>query len=178
MTQTSNLKSLSITNMDATPVIPVSTGEGKDAELRVVNDWVAPLSGDSTSSTYKLCRFPTYAKVKHVILYSTIATAGSGDLNVVFSDSTVDGTPANLQGTIPQISSANNKLFGAATSLVGIAQKDMVFLGSFTPANSQQHLWEVLGYTVDPGGFFDIQVNITTQVTTGGLLNIEVQYAV
>lgn len=179
MTQTSNLKASAITDMDATPVKPVTTGEGKPAELKLVNDYVTAVSGDDTSSTYKLVRFPTYAKVKKVVIMSKIASAGSGDVNVVFSDSTNDGTPANLQGTIPQVSNADNKLFGAAQSLVlSGANTDFTWKNTYTPPMANQHMWEALGYTSDPGGFFDIQINITTGVTTGGVVHCEVQYAV
>ncbi|HLZ08457.1 MAG TPA: hypothetical protein VKT80_07720, partial [Chloroflexota bacterium] len=47
---------------------------------------------------------------------------GSADLNIVWSDSTADGTSVTNQGTVPQISSANNKLFGSALSLVSLSR--------------------------------------------------------
>lgn len=180
MTQTSTLDGVAITNLDATPVVPVTTGEGVAAVLRSTNDFVTALSADSTSSVYKLVRIPTYAKVKSVKLWSAVASAGAGDFNVCFSDSAVDGTPPGYQGTIPQISSANNKLFGAAQSIVSTLAAgpvDMTFKGSYTLANKNQPLWQVLGYTVDPGGFFDIQINVTTQITTGGAVGLEVVFS-
>jgi len=180
MTQTSTLDGVAITNSDAMPTVANTTGEGSAAVLRSINDYVTPLSADSTSSVYKIVRFPTNAKVKSVKIWSAIATAGSGDINVAFSDSTVDGTPGAYQGTIPQISAANNKLFGAAQSLVstlGAGPLDKTFSGTYTLLNKNQPMWQVLGFATDPGGFFDIQVNITTQITTGGVLGCEVVFS-
>ena len=115
------------------------------------------------------------------MLYSAVASAGAADFNVAFSDSTTDGTSSTNQGTIPQVSSANNKLFGAATALTGIsatAGTDITFANTFTHENSKQPLWKVLGYTTDPGGYFDIQANVTTQITTGGIIAMRVTYTV
>src|ERR1700682_1631522 len=90
------LKSLSITNLDNVPVIPNTIGEGAPGYLWNVNDYVSPVSADDTTSTYRLCRFPTNAKVKKLWIYSTIATAGAGDIDIAFSDSTSDGTQQSL----------------------------------------------------------------------------------
>lgn len=178
------LTSLSITNLDGSPIIANTIGEGAQGVLRNVSDFVSPVTGDDTTSTYRLCRIPTSAKVKSVKIYSTIASAGSGDIDIAFSDSTTDGTPPALAGGVVQITGpADNKLFGAAQSLVlaGV-NTDFTFKGTFTPAMQNQPLWKVLvglgatQFSADPGGFFDIFVKITTAVTTGGLLSAEVNF--
>lgn len=179
-----NLKSTSITNLDASPVVANTIGEGGPGFMTVINDFVTPVSADDTTSTYRLCRIPTNAKVKAVYIESAIATAGSGDIDIAFSDSTTDGTPASLQGGIVQITGpADNKLFGAAQSLVGTGQRvDFTFKGTFVPSHQNLPLWAVLvalgatQFTTDPGGFFDIFVKITTTITTGGVLAAEVWY--
>jgi hypothetical protein len=179
-----NLTSLSITNLDASPIVANTIGEGAQGVLRNVSDFVLPVSGDDTTSTYRLARIPTNAKVKSVKIFSTIATAGSGDIDVAFSDSTTDGTPSSLAGGIVQITGpVDNKLFGAAQSLVlaGV-NTDFTFKGTFTPAMQNKPLWQVLvglgatQFTADPGGFFDIFVKITTGITTGGILAAEVNF--
>jgi hypothetical protein len=179
-----NLKSASITNLDASPQVSNTIGEGGPGYLTVINDSVTTVSGDDTTSTYRLCRIPTNAKVKAVYIESAIATAGSGDIDIAFSDSTVDGTQQALAGGVVQITGpVDNKLFGAAQSLVGTGQRvDFTFKGTFTPAMQNQPLWQVLvglgatQFTADPGGFFDIFVKITTGITTGGILSGEVWY--
>jgi hypothetical protein len=182
-----NLKSLSITNLDASPVIANSVGEGAPGPMRQVSDFVTTVSGDDNTSTYRLCRFPTTAKVKSVKIYSLIATAGSGDVDVAFSDSTTDGTQQSLAGLtnpVVQITGpADNKLFGSAQSLVlaGV-NTDFTFKGTYTPAMQNIPMWNNLvglgatQFTADPGGFFDLYVKITTGITTGGVLSGTVDF--
>jgi len=98
------LKSAPITSLDATPIVQNQTGEGASGKLITQNDYVAVTTAVAQFSTYRMARFPTNAKVKHVWLYTkgvdtTTAPAGL-DVNVAFSD-TFDGTPQALQGTIP-----------------------------------------------------------------------------
>lgn len=99
------LKSTSITNLDATPIVFPTVGEGAGGQLRVKTDVVSPTTAIATFATYRLARIPTNSKVKKVQLYtsggdSTTAPAGM-DVNIAFSDSTADGTPVSFIGTIP-----------------------------------------------------------------------------
>jgi hypothetical protein len=183
---TEALKSTPITNLDASPPVMNSSGQGAPGVLRSVNGHVAATTGVTSGSTYRLVRIPTNACVKHVLLTNAaLSTSTAADIDVAFSDSTTDGTPASLQGTIPQISAADNKLFGAAVAMSS-AQKnqDQTFAGSFTTDHQNIPLWSVLnslgslGWTSDPGGFFDILVKTTATVTAGGDISIEVQYVV
>jgi len=181
MSQASVLKSQSITNLDSTPVITNTSGEGSGASMLTISDTVSPVSGDTTSSIYNFVRIPTTAHVKSVKFYSTgVASAGAADINVRFSDSQVDGTPTSLQGTIPQISSANNKLFGAAVSILAVNGLDVTYnnITNYPYGSENAPLWAVLGYTADPGGFLDIVMYVTTAVTTGGTIDLKVDYSV
>ena len=175
------LDSAVLTGLNTAPITAAQAGRGGPALPRRVSDFITVNSGDSIASTYRLCRLPTFAKVKSVIVASMVATAGSADINIAFSDSTFDGTSAANQGTVPQMAAANNKLFGAAVSLVGTGQKvDCTFLNTTNyPVNSPTlSLWEVLGYATNPGGMFDIFLKVTTAITTGGLIYIDVTYDV
>ena len=184
MAQASFLKSQSITNLDSTPVVQNTSGEGGAASLLQVSDTVSPLSGDEITpsvSTYSFVRIPTNAHVKKVVLNSvSVASAGAADFNVRFSDSQVDGTSQSLQGTIPQISASNNKLFGAAQSILAGLNTDLTYanITNFPLGSINIPLWSVLGYTSDPGGWFDIVAYLTTAVTTGGTLELKVDYTV
>jgi len=182
-----NLKSLAITNLDATPVVANTIGEGAPGYEKVLTDFTTPVSADDTTSTYRMCRFPSNAKVKDLKIYSAIATAGSADIDVAFSDSTTDGTQQALAGGIVQLAGpVDNKLFGAAKSLVATVAAGPIianaFQGTFTPAMQNIPMWQnlvTLGatqFTSDPGGYFDILVKITTAVTTGGTLSCELRY--
>lgn len=175
---TSALKSQQITDLDASPVVRNDAGRNAAGIVRMVTGGVTAVDADDTSSVYKLVRVPSNAVIKKVTIMSRIATAGSADINVAYSDSTTDGTQPSLQGTIPQISAANNKLYGAAQSLVlsGVPTPFTFKNAYMTNARLEQPLWQVLGLTTDPGGFFDIQANITTAVTTGGQVSCAVEY--
>lgn len=181
---TEALKSTPITNLDSGLV--QTSGQGAPGVLRTVNGHVATTTGVTSGSTYRLCRIPTNACVKQVLLSNGAAGAtGAVDIDVAFSDSTTDGTPASLQGTIPQVSAADNKLFGAATAITS-AQKnlDVTFGNTFTTDHQNIPLWQVLnalgtlGWTVDPGGFFDILLKTTATLAAGGDVAIEVRFVV
>ena len=185
MTQQSLLSSPSITNLDASPPSYTlnTTGEHAPGFLQFVGDWVTCLNGDDNTSIYRMVRIPTTAKVKKVRLLSDVATAGSADIEVAYSDSTTDGTVQANLGAIVQVSAADNKLFASAFSLVaaeGTNEEplDVTWLNTFTPAMSCQPLWAALGLSVDPGGMFDIIIRVTTGVTTGSILYLSCEYVV
>jgi len=171
------LKGGGVTAYDTIPTVFPTTGKGSPGRLRKQTDYATASAGASVGSTYRLARIPTNAVVKEVKLYS-VAQGGSAavDINVAFSDSTFDGTPVGLQGTIPQISSANNKLFGSATSLVSAVNADVTYANGFTFANRSDALYKALGYTADPGGYFDILLVVTGALTNGGVVGVDVNF--
>ena len=184
------LKSLGITNLDASPYIPQTTGEGAVAREHIANDQLTVGSGDSIGSIYRMVRIPTNAKIKRVDLFSAVATGGSADIDVAFSDSLIDGTQAILQGQIVQFTGpVDNKLFGVGQSIVSTLAAGPLtktFANTFTPAHQNLPLWQVLInlgvvsptlFAFDPGGFFDIVLKVTTGITTGGVVSMEVRYA-
>lgn len=179
------LKSNSVTNLDAQPIVVMTTGEGAIGRLKAQHDVVNPTSAIAQFATYRLSRFPTDSKVKHVWMYTsgleaqTTATA-SLDVNVAFSDSTTDGTPTVLQGTIPSNkhdgtslsyqgttgystgytnSGTGNKIFGDALlqGVKGIVKyQEITYLNTtatagFFPANALDNLWDVFGFVNSQG---------------------------
>lgn len=108
---TDAIKSQSITNLDATPIVPNSSAQGAPGRRVVVDDFCATtVTGlQSTGSYYKLVRIPTGAIIKSVRVFSDKALDAKAsaptlglDFNLAFSDSTDDGTPTYLQGLVPQ----------------------------------------------------------------------------
>jgi hypothetical protein len=182
---TEALKSTSITNQDASPIVANTIGEGAPGLMRCANDRVASTAAVTIGSTYRTVRIPTNAKVKRVLL-SCAAHGGATafDVDVAFSDSTTDGTQPSLQGGIVQITGpVDNKLFGSAlTAVSALKNSDITFSGTFTTTHQNQPLWQVLvnlgatQFTADPGGFFDIVLKSTATDTSGGDLAIEVDY--
>jgi hypothetical protein len=206
------LKSLSITGLDTIPIVPQTTGMGAPGRLFIVDDVVGPTTAtglQTAKSSYRLCRFPTIAKIKSVIL-ATDAALDTGthalvfDINVAFSDSTVDGTPANVQGLIPTTAktgatttlaaySAPNVIFGTSNNTsasVAQARTQLVFNGTTATwswaAITSQPLWQTFGFVdgagrpADPGGYFDLFLVNSTVAGTGAAGNIycSVEYVV
>lgn len=178
------LKSTSITNLDASPVIQNTMGEGAAGFMQKVSDFATTTSGVLLGSTYRLCRFPSTAKIKSV-KFTCAALGGSTafDIDIAHSDSTTDGTQPSLQGTIPQISSADNRLFGAAVSAAtALTFSDVTFSGTFTNVHRNTPIWNVLvllgvtTFTADPGGSFDILLKSTATNTSGGAVMIDVDF--
>lgn len=182
---TEALKSTSITNSDANPIVTNTPGEYAAGAVLAASDLVSSTGGVTVGSTYKVLRIPTNAKIKQV-LFSCAAHGGASafDIDIGYSDSATDGTPANLQSTIVQISAADNKLFGAAVSAVSaLKDSDVTFSGTFTAVHRNLPLYQVLlnlGTTDwtsgDPGGMFDIILKSTATDTSGGDLDLLVYY--
>ena len=192
---TEALKSNPIVNLDSFPIVANTTGEGDDGMMRTVNGHIAATAGVTSPSTYRMVRIPTNAKIKHVLLRSVAQGGASAvDVDIAFSDSTVDGTQqsfATLANTVVQITGpVDNKLFGSATSLVSAvgtataAYAEITFGNTFTTDMTNIPLWQVLvnlgatQFTSDPGGFFDILLKSTATITNGGDIAVEVQYCV
>lgn len=175
MTQTSHLKSPAITNLDTIPPFTTSTGEGSQGYLREISGFVTTVSADAALSTYQLVRIPTNAKVKRLALAWGAAGAGKVQVGLYYSDSTVDGTaPANQGLVVP----TNGVAFFAsdidltsASGYVDETVQNQATGGANTPALVNTPLWQAVGLTSDPGGFFDIVATVhTTAITTGALL--------
>lgn len=202
---TEALKSSTVTNLDATPVIVATSGEGAAAGMRTVEDNTTTTTNNDAGSTYRMARFPVTAKVKHVWLYlgdvdSNAAAAWTADVNVAFSDSTVDGTPTNLQGLIPTSSlngttttvasyTSPNKLFGsaiAASNSGAVKYQEVTYTGTFLPADRLNPLWNYFGFTNNagnaqsPGGNFDILIYAAHSAATAhaGVLGVEVDFVI
>lgn len=162
------LSSLQIVNLDATPPVIATAGEGGPGEWEVITSSVAHTTafGSATKNTSQQARFSVDAKVKNVWMYTTGLDSSSSqtltlDVNVAFSDSATDGTPVYLQSGIPGSAltgatttlasySSPNKMFGAALTVAasGAQQwEEITFLGTYTPAMREIPMWANLGGT-------------------------------
>lgn len=169
---TSALKSASITNLDAIPVVPNTTGEGSPGYLREVSGFVTPVAADAAGSTYRFVRIPTNAKVKHLFLHSGAQGAGAIQIGVYYSDSTVDGTAAANQGLVVPTTGVNffaqDVSLAAAIPSTDEVMQNLATAGANNPTLLNTQLWSALGLLSDPGGYFDIVGTVhTTAITTG-----------
>lgn len=173
------LKSVSITALDimnasAGPIQAVTSGEGAAGFLKETGDYVTPTAAglDNTGSTYKLVRLPFNAKVKDITLYSdgplATDTTLTLDVGAYYSDSTVDGTPAALQGTAISVNCFAAVLTGFQSSAVG----PVYALSNFPVLERNEYLWSALGLSSNPGGFVDVVVAVHTADSTGASHNL------
>lgn len=164
----------------------------------------------TVGSTYRMVRFPSNAKIKGVHYATSVpldtnsSPALAIDFNICFSDSTTDGTQAEFQGQIPTTAgntvtpissySSPNKLFGTYTVTSHTAgvlpQIDLTLNGitSTYPLSeiTSTELWSLFGFenpygvALDPGGFFDLLLYVSTAAATGaaGILYTKVDFVV
>lgn len=172
---TEALKSTAITNLDATPVVPNTTGEGAPGNLREVGGYVTVSASMAATSTYRLVRVPTNAKMKHLFFESEAQGAGKFNLSLYYSDSTVDGTPPSVQGII--VPTTGDAFFASDIDCASAVKSidEINESGNNPVSNRNKQLWDAAGLTSDPGGFFDIVAVVhTTDVTTGtGKLGVQ-----
>lgn len=171
------LKSASITNLDAAPIVPNTAGKGAAGYLWQVNDYATVSALASQTSTYKMVRLPTVAKVKSVVFESEAQGAGAFDIGVSYSDQPIDGTPSALAGTV-----IDANFFASAVAVTSIVNPTNVTnesgAGNYTLDKRNMPLWQALGLTVDPGGFFDIVCTVVSaDITTGtGKMGISAEF--
>lgn len=171
-----HVKSASITNLDATPVVQPTAGEGGSAPLKYIDGYSTAVASSSVDATYQLVRVPSNAKIKKIILESEAQTAGAFDFGVYYATDGVGGRPAALLAA----AAISRALFGSAISCAAaVLPTDITNeSGAYTLDKRTQPLWQAAGLTSDPGGFFDIVATVTTTaVTTGtGKFGISVSY--
>lgn len=171
-------KSTSLTNLDATPVVQNTAGAGAAGRLKHVNDYLtAPTNaaGTANANINRLVRVPTTAKVKFVYTEGAAQTKGAYNVGVYYSDSTVDGTAAANQGLEANSSKAffaSSQSFASAVARTDVTNQS----GTYTVAKRNQPLWQAIGLTTDPGGYFDICATSVATVSVAGLLACEVGY--
>lgn len=175
---TSALKSTPITNLDATPVVKPTAGEGGPGEVRAVTGYVTAVASDAAGSTYQLVRVPSNAKMTSLIFSSEAQTAGKVQLGLYYSTSTVDGTQSSKQGTVIDVKFFSDDIDCASAVLPG--EKLFNTGGTNTLDKWGKRLWDAAGLTSDPGGYFDIVATVhTTAITTGtGKIGVMALYQV
>lgn len=180
MAAETNIKSNHITNLDATPMVLNTSGQGAVGNPRELDDYaaVAATPIQSAGSYYRMLRIPSSAKLK-VLTLSTNKALDSGtptlafDIGLAWSDSTIDGTLPALQGLIPTTAndgsttttfaaySSPNKIFGGITAAqltnsAAYNSGNLLFNGltsGYTMAKlASQPLWQIFGY-VDGRGY-------------------------
>lgn len=174
------LKSTQITNLDASPVVANTAGSGASANLKTISATILPTDAKTAPSFYKMVRLPWHAKIKHVYVQAAAATDFDADIGIYYSDSTVDGTPAALQGTVL---TGNVDFFAAAFDFDAaiVAMIDVAYLNpseGYLITDNNGEFWAAAnsGLTSNPGGYFDVVLTTTVTNSVPLAIYLEVQY--
>ena len=167
-------QSTSITNRQATIVVPNPTGAGAGGKLINVSDSVVLAASQDAASTVRILRVPTNAKVKQVILVSQAQTQGTFDLGVYYPTDGPTGKADLLANTIISDFFAQDIDLTSAYGPTDVTSQST----QYTIDLWNKPLWQALALASDPGGEFDIVLSVvTTAVTTGlGIVGLSVNY--
>jgi hypothetical protein len=171
-----HVKSTFITNADASPSVANTTGEGGPGRLVAIEGSAVAVASSSADATYQLVRVPSNCKIKRIVFDGAAQGAGKFDLGLYYATDGENKAPTALLAA-----AAINQAFFAAVidNASAVVARDVTNDGgTYTIDKRTQPLWQAVGLSSDPGGFFDIVATVkTTAVTTGtGRFGISVSY--
>jgi hypothetical protein len=161
-----HVKSTFVTNLDASPVVIPTAGEGGPQNLQSVEGSAVAVASSSADATYQLCRIPSDCKVKSLLFESAAQGAGAFDVGLYYATDGVIGKPTALlaAAAIDQDFFATVIDCASAVAITEIVNES----GTYTSDKRTQPIWQAVGLSADPGGNFDIVATVkTTAVTTG-----------
>lgn len=163
-----NTKSDVITNRDAIPTV-LNNPSSTFAPLQESSSSVSLVSGDSIASVYRMCSVPSNARISSLKLSCTAVTTCTADIGV-YRVTGVDGTA----GAVVDVD-----YFASAQSLASILINSDVINESTTntPLKQNLPLWQAVGESVDPGGFYDICVTLTAAAGSAGTMALKAIFA-
>lgn len=134
--------------------------------VREKYDLVAAANGDSAASRYIVCQVPTNCRVTRILLWSD-ALGGTAAADCGVYRTTADGSAA-----------VNSSFFATAVAVsAAVAGTDITNEStSNTLVKRGQPLWQALGVTADPGGYYDICLTLTAATAAAGNIGLTVAY--
>lgn len=161
-----HVKSSFITNLDASPVVQNTAGEGGPAPVKTAEGFATVIASGSAGATYQLLRVPSNCKLKSLSFESAAQGAGAFSLGLYYATNGEGGQPTALL----LANAISSTLFASqinCASAVAITD-EINQAGTFPMSKRVQPLWQAAGLASDPGGYFDIVATVdTTAVTTG-----------
>lgn len=156
-----HVKSLPIINLDATPSVVSTTGEGAAAYCKEITGSLVVPAAASVDSTFRFVRIPTNSKVKRVRLVTADQGGGAINIGVYW--------PTTGRTAMPDLAAnaIDADLFAAAATLAPSNLDVTNESGNYGIEKWNTELWQVVGLAQDPGGFFDIVGTVSTAITTG-----------
>ena len=153
-------KTLSITNLDATPILRANPWVHGGNSKQFAGT-VEAVNGDSIGSTYRFFRVGSWMRPVSLTLFCDALTGGAADLGLYRA--AADGgalVSAALFASAQSVASAN------ATGISVRFEADDV-------ANVEKRIWELLGLTADPNLEYDVALTLTAALSASGTLALQ-----
>lgn len=161
------VKSTAITNADAKPK-QFSTPNIARGKLHQSIGVAAVANGDSIASQYRLCRVLSGDRLGTLALFCTAITGASA--NIGLYETNDNGGGPVVTATVTGTQSA--AILAAAQSLATALNGVNITYSVTTLANMEKKVWELLGFTTDPGRSFDLVVTLTAAATAAGTVGV------
>lgn len=173
---TENLKSTPITNLDATPPVRTTSGQGANGLLHQIDGTLTATTAMEAGSTYALVRVPSNIIVKEIwACLDTAVTTFTVDIGVYYG--TGQDVPADLRGDV-----LDADLFASAVALAAIVVPTQytheAAAAAFVVADLFRPLWHLAGLSSDPGCSFDIVMTATATNDGAAIPYLSVKYVV
>src|SRR3954470_15207319 len=153
-------KTLSITNLDATPILRANPWVHGGNSKQFAGT-VEAVTGDSIGSTYRFFRVGSWMRPVSLTLFCDALTGGAADLGLYRA--AADGgalVSAAVFASAQSIAAAN-----AAGISMRFEQDDI--------ANVEKRIWELLGLTADPNLEYDVALTLTAAISASGTLALQ-----
>lgn len=163
------VKSTAITNADAKPKA-FSTPNIARGKLHQSIGVAAVANGDSIASQYRLARVLSGDRLATLSLFCSAITSAAANIGLMETND--NGGSYVVTATVTGTQSA--AIFAAAQSLASALNGQNITYSVTTLANMEKRVWELLGFTSDPGRSFDLTVTLTAAATAAGTVGMHV----
>lgn len=170
-----NTKSTAISNRDATPAV-INDGRLERGVKKSAVGSVAVGAADSINSYYPLVSVPTTAMIRGVFVTAPAGmTLLAGNIGVFKNTANNGGVTTGVAAN-----TGSNTIFASAQSLATALNRSDVTnanANAYPTDKREQPLWQAIGLSADPGGTFDIGIQVTAANTgAAGRVGLEVEY--
>jgi hypothetical protein len=155
-------KSTAITNLDATPIVQNTPQISRGRRAHSVAT-VAVANGDSINSQYRMFRVRSGDRIATLSLFCGAITGAAANLGLY----DINGGAAVVS---PTYGSGAAACLASAQSLASALNGTNITYSVTTLAQAEKRVWELLGFTSDPGKEYDVTFTLTAAATAAGQL--------
>jgi len=166
------LSSQEFLNRATYPIAPTNPALSGPAMLQAKQGAVTAVAA-ATGSVYRLTSVPSNARLEGIVLRNA-ALAGVTAVDIGLAEQLPPGTPFTAAPTYANSVAGNQNCYATGQTLAaaGNTGTNLVNLATCT-----KRVWEVAGFTADPGRAFDLVATVTTGAAVGGQIAVNVTYA-